>query len=87
MWFHVTESPRAADRVVEDVLAPLLDRSPDAIRALELPVGSAERCAERLSAYGRAGAERIFLWPVADELRQLEAFRDRVVPRIAQASS
>ena len=34
----------------------------------------------RLRAYDRAGAQRIFLWPLAHERAQLEAFRERVVP-------
>ncbi len=38
------------------------------------------KCAERLLAYARAGAQRIFLWPLADERAQLELFRERVVP-------
>jgi alkanesulfonate monooxygenase SsuD/methylene tetrahydromethanopterin reductase-like flavin-dependent oxidoreductase (luciferase family) len=87
MWFYVTEAPRAADRVVEEILAPLLDRSPEAVRALGLPIGSAEHCAERIDAYVGAGAQRIFIWPVADELHQLEIFRENVVPRIAGAHS
>jgi hypothetical protein len=36
--------------------------------------------AEKLLAYARAGAQRVFLWPLADERAQLEVFRDRVVP-------
>ena len=87
MWFYVTESPRTADRVVEEILAPLLDRSPEAVRALDLPIGSAEQCAERITAYAAAGAQRIFIWPVADELRQLENFHENVVPRIPPAHS
>jgi hypothetical protein len=35
-----------------------------------------------LLAYERAGAQRVFLWPLADERAQLEMFRARVVPLI-----
>jgi alkanesulfonate monooxygenase SsuD/methylene tetrahydromethanopterin reductase-like flavin-dependent oxidoreductase (luciferase family) len=45
-----------------------------------LPIGSAEECAAKLSAYARAGAQRVFLWPLADEREQLEVFSERVVP-------
>jgi len=31
-----------------------------------------------LSAYASAGAQRIFLWPLGDELRQLELTRELV---------
>jgi hypothetical protein len=29
-----------------------------------------------------AGVERVFVWPLGDELRQLELFRERVVPLV-----
>jgi hypothetical protein len=41
-------------------------------------------CAERLTAFVTAGARRILVWPLGDEVRQLELFRERVtslVPR------
>jgi alkanesulfonate monooxygenase SsuD/methylene tetrahydromethanopterin reductase-like flavin-dependent oxidoreductase (luciferase family) len=82
MWLYVTESRREADRMLEDVLATLLNRPVDALRELALPIGSAELCAERISAYARAGAQRVFVWPLADDVRQLEAFREDVVPLV-----
>jgi hypothetical protein len=35
-------------------------------------------CAERLAAFVDAGARRIFLWSLGDEVAQLELFRERV---------
>jgi hypothetical protein len=35
-----------------------------------------EDCAAKLLAYRRAGAQRVFLPPLADERAQLEVFRD-----------
>jgi alkanesulfonate monooxygenase SsuD/methylene tetrahydromethanopterin reductase-like flavin-dependent oxidoreductase (luciferase family) len=85
MWLYVTETPREADRVLAEVLAPLLGRPIEALRELALPIGSAEQCAERISAYANAGAERVFIWPLADDLRQLELFRENVAPLVATA--
>jgi alkanesulfonate monooxygenase SsuD/methylene tetrahydromethanopterin reductase-like flavin-dependent oxidoreductase (luciferase family) len=82
MWLHVTESPREAERVLDTVLAPTLGRPIEQVRALDLPIGSAEQCAERLDAYARAGAQRIFVWPLTDELRQLRLLRERVAPLV-----
>ena len=45
-----------------------------------LPFGSAELVAERLIAFREAGVQRVFLWPVADEVEQLERFRAEVAP-------
>ena len=79
MWCYVTEDRARADAVLADVLAPMLNRPVEQLRET-LPIGSAEECALRLRAYDRAGAQRIFLWPLAHEREQLEVFRERVVP-------
>jgi alkanesulfonate monooxygenase SsuD/methylene tetrahydromethanopterin reductase-like flavin-dependent oxidoreductase (luciferase family) len=87
MWLYVTERRRDAERMLREILAPVLNRPVDALRELTLPIGSAQQCAERISAYGEAGAERVFVWPLGDELRQLELFRERVVPLVPIAPS
>jgi alkanesulfonate monooxygenase SsuD/methylene tetrahydromethanopterin reductase-like flavin-dependent oxidoreductase (luciferase family) len=82
MWLHVTERRATAERILGDVLAPMLNRPVDALRDLFLPIGDVETCAERLTAFSEAGVERVFVWPLGDELRQLELFRERVVPLV-----
>jgi len=82
MWCYVTEDRARAEAMLSDVLAPLLGRPVEPLRAV-LPIGPAEECAAKLSAYERAGAQRVFLWPLADEVAQLEAFSQRVVPLMA----
>lgn len=83
MWCYVTEDRARADAMLVDVLAPLLNRPVGALRAV-LPIGSAEECAAKLLAYEHAGAQRVFLWPLADERAQLEMVRERVVPLIGR---
>jgi alkanesulfonate monooxygenase SsuD/methylene tetrahydromethanopterin reductase-like flavin-dependent oxidoreductase (luciferase family) len=83
-WLHVTEDTGVAERMLSDVLAPMLHRPAEALRSAPLLIGPAEVCAERLAAFVDAGARRIFVWPLGDEVRQLELFRERVtslVPR------
>ena len=83
-WLYVTEDNGEAERTLSDVLAPMLDRPVEALRSAPLLIGPAEVCAERLAAFVNAGAQRIFVWPLGDELAQLELFRERVtylVPR------
>jgi alkanesulfonate monooxygenase SsuD/methylene tetrahydromethanopterin reductase-like flavin-dependent oxidoreductase (luciferase family) len=82
-WLYITEDTRRAESVLTDILAPMLKRPVEALRALSLPIGPAEVCAERLSLFARAGAQRMFLWPLADELEQLELFRERVAPSVS----
>jgi alkanesulfonate monooxygenase SsuD/methylene tetrahydromethanopterin reductase-like flavin-dependent oxidoreductase (luciferase family) len=81
-WMYITESANEAERILADVLAPTVKRPVEELRELSLPIGPAEVCAERLSAFARAGAERLFVWPLADPVKQLELFRERVVPLV-----
>ncbi|MCZ6531846.1 MAG: LLM class flavin-dependent oxidoreductase [SAR324 cluster bacterium] len=83
MWSYVTDSEAEARRMLEQVLGPILDQPPESLRR-KLPIGSPEQCAERLRPYRKAGAQRIFIWPLADETRQLELFQEQVVPLIEQ---
>jgi probable F420-dependent oxidoreductase len=84
-WLHITEDKEAAERTVGDLLAPMLHRPAEELRSAPLLIGPAEVCAERLAAFVDAGARRIFVWPLVDEVAQLELFRERVtclVPRL-----
>jgi hypothetical protein len=47
------------------------------------PVGPAEDCAELLTRYAMAGCERVYLWPLGDEQRQLELVARTVAPQLA----
>jgi alkanesulfonate monooxygenase SsuD/methylene tetrahydromethanopterin reductase-like flavin-dependent oxidoreductase (luciferase family) len=81
MFLYLTEDAAAADAVLTDVLAPTLRRPPEELRE-RLLVGSAGECAEKLARYEAAGAERVLIWPVGDELHQLERFHDTVMGRL-----
>ncbi|MEO6997356.1 MAG: LLM class flavin-dependent oxidoreductase [Terracoccus sp.] len=79
MWFHIED--RGASKVLEGVLAPAVHRPVEQLRE-RLPFGTAEAVAERLDAFRAAGVQRVFLWPVADELEQLKRFAEQVIPRL-----
>ena len=81
MWFYITEDAGEADRVMRERVVPTIHRPEEVLRE-RLPIGSAEMFAEKLSAFAQAGVQRVFLWPVADEARQLERFWDTVRPCI-----
>ncbi len=84
-WLHITDDRARADRILGEVLSPMLRRSSDQLRTLSLPIGAPEVCAERLAAFARAGAQHVLLWPIHDELRQLHLFQERVAPLVARA--
>jgi alkanesulfonate monooxygenase SsuD/methylene tetrahydromethanopterin reductase-like flavin-dependent oxidoreductase (luciferase family) len=75
MWTWITEDEREADRVLRAVLAPLLKRDPDVLHG-QLCIGPAEQCAELLSRYAEAGCQRVHLWPLGNEPRQIELAAD-----------
>ena len=82
MWFYITDDRAEADRVMRERVVPTIHRPEEMLRE-RLPVGPAELFAEKLSAFARAGVQRVFLWPVADEAHQLELFWETVRPAIA----
>ena len=71
MWTWITGDRADRDWVLRDVLSPLLRRD-SAQLGRQVCVGSADHCAGLLSRYADAGCERVYLWPVGDEARQLE---------------
>ena len=81
LWMCVTEDRSKAEQVLSTVLGPTLNRPLQELRE-RLPIGPPEVCAEKLTAYAAAGAQRVFLWPLGNELEQLDLFYERVVPLI-----
>jgi alkanesulfonate monooxygenase SsuD/methylene tetrahydromethanopterin reductase-like flavin-dependent oxidoreductase (luciferase family) len=79
MFAYVTGDAEEARRLLEDVVAPTIRRDPDELRE-RLLVGTPDRCAGLLRAYGDAGAQGVCVWPVADEVRQLEVIANSLLP-------
>jgi alkanesulfonate monooxygenase SsuD/methylene tetrahydromethanopterin reductase-like flavin-dependent oxidoreductase (luciferase family) len=71
MWTWITEDRADEERVLDGMLAPLLKRDPVELRE-QVCVGSAEHCGRVLAAYAEAGCDRVYVWPLGDEPRQLE---------------
>ena len=82
-WLYITERKSDSERLLEKVLAPALNRPVQELRE-RLPIGSAHDCAEKLAAYQKVGVQRVYLWPLADELEQIQIFMEQVVPLIRQ---
>ncbi len=82
MWFYITEDRAEADRVVRQRLVPAIHRPEEVLRE-RLPVGPPARFAELLAEFRDAGVQRVLIWPVADEQRQLELFCEQVRPGLS----
>lgn len=80
---YVTEDRSKAEKIVREVIGPALNRPETLLRERPL-VGPAEDCANKIFAYQEAGAQRIFLWPVADEIHQLEILMDKVATLVSR---
>jgi alkanesulfonate monooxygenase SsuD/methylene tetrahydromethanopterin reductase-like flavin-dependent oxidoreductase (luciferase family) len=81
MWTWVTQDRAEGERMLAGLLAPILRRDPQQLGA-QVCVGSPEHCAELLSRYAEAGCERVLLWPLGDEPRQLELIAGEVAPQL-----
>jgi alkanesulfonate monooxygenase SsuD/methylene tetrahydromethanopterin reductase-like flavin-dependent oxidoreductase (luciferase family) len=76
-FMYITDDKSEADRVLSETLAPMLKCPPEQLRE-RLLFGSPEICAEKLAAYKAVGVQRVFIWPVRDELDQLTVFQKKV---------
>jgi alkanesulfonate monooxygenase SsuD/methylene tetrahydromethanopterin reductase-like flavin-dependent oxidoreductase (luciferase family) len=81
MMTYVCDDPGEADRVMMEKLGGALHRPAEELRGI-LPVGPPEECARLLRAYKDAGAQRVFIWPLADEAKQLALFMEQVAPLV-----
>jgi alkanesulfonate monooxygenase SsuD/methylene tetrahydromethanopterin reductase-like flavin-dependent oxidoreductase (luciferase family) len=81
MWTWVSKDRAEADRICANVLAPVLGRDPGQLRS-QVCVGTAPECVELLSRYAEAGCQRVYLWPLGDERRQLELVAGSVAPQL-----
>ena len=81
MWCFITDDPDEADRVMRERVVPTIHRPEEMLRE-RLPIGPPELFAEKLSAFARAGVQRVYIWPVADEANQIERFWNEVRPAV-----
>jgi probable F420-dependent oxidoreductase len=81
MWCYITESRSEADAIFRARLVPTINRPEEVLRD-RLPVGPADAFAEKLLAFRDAGVQRVLIWPIHDELRQLQLFTENVRPAL-----
>lgn len=81
MWFHLTTDPIEAESVFRERIAATIHRPEDVLRD-RIPVGPPEYFAEKLNDFRDAGVQRVLIWPVTDEARQLRRFVEDVVPLV-----
>ena len=77
MFCFLTEDRNEADKVISEIVRPAINRPEEELHE-RLLIGSAEECAEKVAAYESAGAQKIYLWPVANEMEQLCLFAEKI---------
>jgi alkanesulfonate monooxygenase SsuD/methylene tetrahydromethanopterin reductase-like flavin-dependent oxidoreductase (luciferase family) len=82
MWFHIADDRADAERVLRERLAPHVHRDVEELRA-RLAFGTAEEFVGKLRALAAAGVQRVYVWPVVDEVEQIDRFAREVRPAVA----
>jgi len=83
LFYYLTEDQRQAEELLVKVVSPTLGRPVELLRE-RLLIGTPAECAEKLARLQAAGVQKIFLWPVEDETRQLARFHEQVLPQLSQ---
>jgi probable F420-dependent oxidoreductase len=81
MWFHIADDRDDAERVFQERLVPHVRRDADELRT-RLSFGPADEFARKLRTLADAGVQRVYVWPIADEVEQLERFATEVRPAV-----
>jgi alkanesulfonate monooxygenase SsuD/methylene tetrahydromethanopterin reductase-like flavin-dependent oxidoreductase (luciferase family) len=84
MYAYVTDDPAEASSVLSMLVSPR--QAPADLRDRSL-IGPAQQCIERLRRLQAAGVDQVFIWPVADEVRQLRRFAEEVAVEFRQKGS
>jgi alkanesulfonate monooxygenase SsuD/methylene tetrahydromethanopterin reductase-like flavin-dependent oxidoreductase (luciferase family) len=79
-WMYITDDEAEARAMRERISG--MTRRPIEEVADRLPIGSAALCADLFGRYRDAGMERALLWPLGDDVDQLERFAREVVPQL-----
>ncbi len=83
LFYYLTEDQQQAEELLVKVVSPTLGHPVELLRE-RLLIGTPAECAEKLARLQAAGVQKVFLWPVEDETRQLARFHEQVLPQLPQ---
>ena len=81
MYLHLTDDPAETTSVLQMLVSPR--QAPSDLRDRSL-VGPLDDCIQKLRRLQTAGAQEVFVWPIRNEVRQLERFADEVFPHFGR---
>jgi alkanesulfonate monooxygenase SsuD/methylene tetrahydromethanopterin reductase-like flavin-dependent oxidoreductase (luciferase family) len=79
MFTYLSKNREKARQVAKSTLAPVLGRPMEELERL-LPFGTPEQCIQKIRRLAEVGVRRVHIWPIQDELKQMEIFSDHVMP-------
>lgn len=82
-WLYVTDDDVEARDMIER-LSTVLRRPIEEVTG-RLPIGPPAACLDLLGRYRDAGLGRVLLWPLKDEVQQLERVAAEILPQLAAA--
>lgn len=83
MFTYLSENREKTRLVAKSTLSPALGRPSEELQRL-LPIGTPEQCIQKIRRLGEAGVTRVHIWPIQDELDQMEIFSNQVMPQFLE---
>jgi alkanesulfonate monooxygenase SsuD/methylene tetrahydromethanopterin reductase-like flavin-dependent oxidoreductase (luciferase family) len=78
MFGYIDNNKEKIQKVVKDVLSPVLGRPADDLENLLL-FGSIDECIKKIKAFLEAGVNSIHFWPVNNYIEQIEIFSKEII--------
>jgi hypothetical protein len=83
-WLYVTDDA-AEERAVYERLVRMLRRPLDEIKG-RLPIGSTAACLDLFGRYRDAGLGRVLVWPMQNEVEQVERVAEEIMAPLSRGS-
>ena len=75
---HFFNNKEKSNKIVNDVLSPVLGRPTNELERLLL-FGSVDECIKKIKAFLEAGVNNIHFWPINNYIEQIELFSKEII--------
>jgi hypothetical protein len=78
MFGYIDKNKEKSNKIVNDVLSPVLGRPANELERLLL-FGSVDECIKKIKAFLEAGVNSIHFWPINNYIEQIELFSKEII--------
>ena len=78
MFGYIDSSREKSNKMVKDVLSPVLGRPANELESMLL-FGSVDECVKKIKAFLEAGVNSIHFWPINNYIEQIELFSKEII--------